>query len=416
MSMHDSSRHSVTPRFAAIDLFAGAGGFSLGFEWSDIRVQAAIELDPWACETYATNFPDTKVVCADIETLSNETLQSLCSGTIDIVLGGPPCQGFSHSNIRNRDRADPRNSLFQQFIRFVELARPRACLIENVRGLLTSVTASDEPVIDLIHGEFARIGYSASHKLLNALHFGVPQNRERLFVVAFPAEDDTPFAWPAAQYAPMSAGETALFPDDLPPYVTLWDAISDLPQPSDGIPTDCYATSAVNPFQQRMRERHFAITNHEPMRHTKRIVERFTSIGYGQSEASVAVNHAPRKRGTGNKGTGTAYSQNSRRQHPNRPCNTVVASSHTNFIHPYEHRNFTVRELARIQSFPDWFVFRGKRAVLSKKLAERKGLVADLCLDQRMQVGNAVPPLLALALAGAIKKHVTQGHSRTTSH
>jgi DNA (cytosine-5)-methyltransferase 1 len=151
------------------------------------------------------------------------------------------------------------------------------------------------------------------------------------------------------------------------------------------------------------------ITNHEPMKHTDRVVERFKQISYGQSEASVAEALRPRKRGAPTELSDSAYSQNSRRQHPERPCNTIVSSSHTNFIHPYLHRNFTVREIARIQSFPDRFQFLGKRAVLSKSLSIKKGYLDDIYLDQRMQIGNAVPPILAEHLAEAIMETLRNG-------
>ncbi len=144
------------------------------------------------------------------------------------------------------------------------------------------------------------------------------------------------------------------------------------------------------------------------MRHTERIVKRFEQITYGQSEDNLPEEFSPMRRGDPSMRSGKRYSQNSRRQHPDVPCNTIVASSHTNFIHPFLHRNFTVREMMRIQSIPDAFELRGKRAVLSKKLSLKKGLSEDVYLDQRMQVGNAVPPLLARAFGAQFAMHLAR--------
>ncbi|KRA96535.1 hypothetical protein ASD83_15630 [Devosia sp. Root685] len=357
----------------------------MGLSQSGFTTQVAVEQDKWAAETFSANFPDASVICDDIEHISEEQIKALCAGASDLIAGGPPCQGFSHSNIVNRDPKDPRNSLFLQFLRWVDIIRPKFFLIENVVGLLSAKTAEGRYVIDVMQDAISDISYVADWRILQASDFGVPQSRQRLFIVG--ASSSTrlrKFEWPKPM--PVRAP-------------TLWEAISDLSEMGGQ-----YLTSASSDYQRRMRDNSLDSrpTAHEPMRHTSRIIERFREIGYGQSEATVPLHLQPVRRG--GEGLGSAFSQNSRRQHPDRPCSTIVASSHSNFIHPYYHRNFTVRELMRIQSFPDSFEVRGKRAVLSKRLSIKKGLFDDVYLDQRMQIGNAVPPLLAAALGESISQ------------
>lgn len=397
-------------KLTSFDLFAGAGGLSLGFKLGGITPVYAVEQDKWAAETYAKNNPDVKIDVRDIREISDDEVALLIShGSPDIIIGGPPCQGFSHANTGNKDPKDPRNSLFIEFIRFAKIIKPALCVIENVPGLLRTKLANGLYAIDAIKDAFKEIGYSSEWKILNAVDFGVPQKRERLFILAKRnniLSDD--FVWPIATHG-KSITQQQLWEDDSnspKPYVSLWDAISDLPQiyASDSLDCLTYSTEPSNAYQELMRNSAGVITNHEPMRHTSRVMERFMSIGLGQSEADVPDHLRPRRRNGGGEFSATVYDQNSRRQYPDLPCNAMVASSHTNFVHPYLHRNFTVREMMRIQSFPDNFIVCGKRAVLSKKLSIKKGYADDIYLDQRAQVGNAVPPLLARSIACSVRE------------
>ena len=304
-----------------------------------------------------------------------------------MVAGGPPCQGFSHSNSTRRDPKDPRNSLFIEFLQAVGAFGPTMCVMENVKGLLSTRDARGHLAIDTILRAFDNIGYDADFRLLNAVNYGVPQQRERLIIVATRTKSRIKFSWPRITHYLDSSDFSTLSYEDLQKAVTLWDAISDLPNVDAKTDSLEYATKPTNAYQELMRAgATHPIANHEPMRHTARIRARFSQLTYGESEAHAVGEHRPRLR-SDNAKIGTAYGQNSRRQRPDSPCNTVVASSHTNFIHPYLHRNFTVRELARVQSFPDRFTFRGKRAVLSRSLSAKKGYIDDLFLDQRAQVG-----------------------------
>ncbi|QDD11011.1 DNA cytosine methyltransferase [Candidatus Methylopumilus planktonicus] len=364
-----------------IDIFAGCGGFSLGFQLANFNSQLAIEVDSWASETFAFNHPGVKVITEDIRKIS---IKDLKLPKIDGIIGGPPCQGFSLSG--NRDTKDPRNSLFMEFVRFVYELKPKFFVMENVLGLLSMKTKKNIFVKDIIEEEFNRAGYNLVVKVLNSANYGVPQLRQRVFFIGI--RNDLPF-----------------IPEDLIPtktnkensFVTLWDAISDLPQIDSGCGDDSqsYLTKANNSYQRSMRVKSRGIFNHIAMRHTNRLIERFKQISYGQSVKDVSDEHSQRKRGAADQISGKVFSQNNMRPYPNKPSPTVAASFQSNFIHPYLNRNFTAREGARIQSFPDTYIFKGKRTTMSW----------EKNLSQYQQIGNAVPPLMAKALGKMIVKY-----------
>jgi DNA (cytosine-5)-methyltransferase 1 len=400
----------VELRPKVLDLFAGAGGFSLGFEAAGAKVAAAIEIDAWACETLANNHKGTHVVKADIATLDDSSISEL-GWDCDIVIGGPPCQGYSIANKNAGDPTDPRNSLFIEFLRTVSIVRPKALILENVPGLLKRRAQSKLPVIDIIVKELEALGYSISYKVLEAQSYGVPQLRPRLFVVGYRRKTTTPFPLPT--HGPIQAADHGdLFSRrGLAPYVTLWDAISDLPEleAREGAEVMPYSSVPQNPYQKLMRADSSEIYNNVAMRHSARLVERFSHVGWGESGMDVPEEHRSRMRGDYSTLSGKSYSQNNRRMHPDRPCHTVPASFYANFIHPYRHRNFTPREGARIQSFPDWYRFSGKPTVVSTKLLGREARIDELHLCQYNQIGNAVPPLMAYHLAKHLLGQIAEG-------
>lgn len=378
----------------AIDLFAGAGGLSLGFEQAGFSVPVAIERDVWAAETFEKNRPGCKVIQADITELSDSFFNAFAG--IDVVMGGPPCQGFSISASNRRNPNDPRNFLYRDFLRAVRVIKPRMVFIENVKEILTARIPSGELLLQDLCKILKGLGYESTHSLLNAADFGVPQSRIRFFLAA--GLNDVPNFQNYRSFGIHSP----LF-KYCQPYLTLWDAISDLPSvtPRNLMENETlnYDKEPANEYQRRLRDGCSLIYNHIPMRHTDRMIDRFRLIPIEANGKVVPDEYASRKRGNPEQISESVYGQNHRRLNPNKPCPTITASFYSSFIHPYEHRNLTVREAARAQGFPDSYRFYGKRTTLSKRLLHKKGIFEDMHLDQFNQVGNAVPPILARALA-----------------
>lgn len=384
-----------------LDLFAGAGGFSLGFESAGAVVVGALETDAWACETFATNHPETKILSAKIETVTNRNFEKYFSGkNPDIIIGGPPCQGFSVCNKNSGDPKDPRNSLFKDFLRAGRIFSPEVMIMENVPNLIKAKNSDGTPVVDIIVSELESLNYNVYWKLMDATDFGVPQIRKRLFVIASQKHLLKPFPAPTHNLD----GSSGLLKTP-----TLWDAISDLPQvnPRAGSEEMTYNSKTVNAFQKRMRKAAGnKVYNHLSMQHSKRMIERFESMTWGQSVSDVAAHLKPLQRNGKGVVSEKCYDQNNRRMHPHKPCHTIAASFYANFVHPFMHRNFTAREGARIQTFPDRIIFKGKPTVVSRKLLAREGRVDENHLCQYNQIGNAVPPLLAEAIAKNIIKQL----------
>lgn len=396
-----------------IDLFAGAGGFSLGAEQAGIHIEHAVEIDEWACETLRANHADCRIIAADIRSLDAEWWKSEVQKYPDLLIGGPPCQGFSRAGPAHKDPKDPRNSLFQEFVHVARILQPRLVILENVPGILKARTASGESVADIIEGELRSLGYMVTRFVLQAEQFGVPQIRKRVFF-AGSLEGRLPDL-----ISPTNGGESgqpSLLDDCLPESLTVRDAISDLPHVDVGSYDERvkYTGPPVNEFQRKMRlGAGDWLENHVPMRHSPRTVERMKAIKPGQSQSHVVDRYAPKRRVRSEAdGTGT-YDQNNRRMHFDRPCHTLAASFYANFIHPELNRNFTPREGARIQTFPDKYVFKGKPTVVSMKLLSREGRKAEQHLCQYNQIGNAVPPRLAeVLITNLISSVVETGGSR----
>lgn len=388
-----------------LDLFAGAGGFSLGFQLAGYEIAGAVEIDKWATDTYKHNHPTAKVLVGDITSFSDDEVYSNFSHCIpDIILGGPPCQGFSVCTKNAGDPSDPRNSLFTQMIRFGKLFSPKLILMENVPNLLKARNASGELVIDIIKREFEMLGYNVYINVLDATAFGVPQIRRRLFVIASKNKLSNPF--PNDTH---STGQSLLnIMGTLKETPTLWEAISDLPiiEAREGAEVLEYTMPPQNEFQEFIRMNSHKVYNHKAMMHSKRTVDRFSVMKWGQSVADVPAHLMPMKRNGNGELAKTAYDQNNRRMYPDEPCHTIPASFYANFVHPYRDRNFTAREGARIQTFPDWYVFLGKPTVVSQKLLEKEGRTDEKYLCQYNQIGNAVPPLLSKAIAINLGKQV----------
>ncbi len=383
-----------------LDIFSGSGGFSLGFKLAGYNIIGAIEEDKWAAETFQFNMKDANVLIGDIQKFSDDyLLQQFKDNKPEIILGGPPCQGFSICNKDSGNFKDIRNSLFQEFLRLGRIFSPDYLIMENVPNLVNSRTKSKYSILKIIVEELENLRYHVNWKILEATEYGIPQIRRRLFIIASKHQLKHPFPQPT-HYLPES-GQLDYLAEDLKICPTLWEAISDLPdiEASEGEEEMNYDKKSSNSYQTQMRLGSSNVYNHVAMKHTKRTVERFASMSWGDSLHDVPKHLRPYKRNGQGQISEKIYDQNSRCLHPHRPCHTIPASFYANFVHPYKNRNFTAREGARIQSFPDWFVFKGKPTVVSHKLLEREGRLAEKHLCQYNQIGNAVPPLLAQAIA-----------------
>ncbi|MCP4358437.1 MAG: DNA cytosine methyltransferase [Chloroflexi bacterium] len=406
-------------KMKVVDLFAGAGGFGLGFELADYNVVCSLEIDQWAADTLRENNPDQLVIQDDIRKYQTlEQVRTVCPISPDIIIGGPPCQGFSVAGPAQKDPQDPRNSLFKDFARWVDFLRPQLFVMENVKGLLSRRNVNREPVINIIKQTFANLGYTVEVWLLNAADYGVPQNRKRVFVVGnrvgLERIGEPPKTYATGQVISDNNQLTLFNAPSLPKALTLWDAISDLPElnAGDGEEEQQYNANPQTTYQKWARGERKTVYNHVAMNHSKRLVERFEHISWGESSADVPQEHLPRQRNGNGKISKKAYDQNNRRLYPYKPSHTIAASFYANFIHPFQHRNITAREGARIQSFPDSYRFMGKKTTPSHKLLQREGRLHDKHLCQYNQIGNAVPPLLAKAIASHIQEVLTNARSR----
>lgn len=380
--------------YSFVDLFAGAGGFGLGFRLNGHYLPlCSVEKDLWAVETLRANNRH-QIIHADITKISSKaSIKKNCPIKPDVIIGGPPCQGFS--NAGKKDPADPRNTLFRYFVKWVSVLSPKVFVMENVEGLLARKNAEGEKVIEIISEAFSKIGYSCQVWMLNASNYGVPQMRQRICIVGNKYGRVIP---------PPQKTHSIIEEEGMKPAVTVWEAIGDLPKihACEGNEFMDYDQQACNDFQRLCREGSIGVYNHVAMRHTKRLVNRFNMILSGCNVNSLPEELRVRKRNGNGELSESYYSSNYRIIEPNSVSFTIPASFYSTFIHPYIPRNITAREAARIQSFPDWYIFKGKRTQISSKLLSKLGKEEDNHLSQYNQIGNAVPPLMAKAIADRI--------------
>lgn len=378
--------HYAENALTSIDLFSGCGGLTKGFSMAGVRSIFASDIDENAAKTFCRNFPDTPFLCKSITDVEKNEVDELLEGKVpDIIIGGPPCQGFSLANKRrNKIKDDPRNKLFYGFVKFINWYSPKAFVMENVKGLLSMQNGE---VIKTIVEEFTNAGeygYNVAYKVLVASDYGVPQNRERVILIGYRKDLNIQPQHPE--------------PYELDHLVTVDEATSDLPQISAGQGTEVqeYPEEPQNDYQRLMRANSKYVLNHVAMKHTPRLVARFEAIKPGQDLLDVWETHGALKRGAPGEKSTIKFHQNNQRLFGDRPAPTIAASFQSNFIHPHLNRNFTAREGARLQSFPDDFVFEGMRT----KMSWEKGL------SQYQQIGNAVPVLMARAIGDCIVKQL----------
>lgn len=373
-----------------VDLFSGAGGLSYGFELAGCNIELAIEKDLWAVETYKRNHYNKNIIEEDITSLPDDYFLPY-KGKIDIVMGGPPCQGFSIAASNRRKKDDSRNTLYQHFLRAVSLIEPKLVLIENVKEIVNYKLPNGTKIIEDIKTFFANKGFIFDYAVLNCRQYGIPQDRKRFFFIAV-KENICSGVFKIEHLMERYITEE----------VSFFDAVSDLPEvrpkqyAEDSILE--YTLSPQTPFQKLIRGNCTKLYNHIPMQHTDRTIEKFKLLLSGH-EGPLPEALKPRVRSHTDQISEATYSQKDRVIDGRKVSPTITASFYSSFVHPNQPRNITVREAARIQTFPDSFVFLGKKTTLSKKLLAKKGIVEELHLDQFNQVGNAVPPLMAKHLA-----------------
>lgn len=341
-----------------IDLFCGAGGFSLGFEMAGFETILAIDKWKDAINTFNYNRKADLGKNMDIHDFTNEKLKDFIrENKVVGIIGGPPCQGFSM--VGTRDEKDERNSLYLEYVRFVEIVKPKFFVLENVKGLLTLKSGFFKE--DIVH-RFTELGYNVNYKLLRASHFGVPQNRERVFFVGLRKD---------------IFGDTFMeFPEgDENNIVSTKQAISDLPSHDNKEDYTKYKTEPQNNFQRLMRGDSKEIYNNEGTNHTQQTIEIISKVPDGGSIKDVC----------GELYKVRNYNAAFKRMNSNLPSSTIDCG-HRNYFHYKENRVPTVRESARIQSFTDSYIFTGSKT------------------SQYTQVGNAVPALLAKSIAIKIKE------------
>jgi DNA (cytosine-5)-methyltransferase 1 len=379
-------------KYTVLDLFSGAGGFSLGALAAGHSIAGSIEIDRFASETYEANFPNVPHFQKSLSDCSDRWLKGKFSG-VDLVIGGPPCQGFSVAGPSQYGVQDERNELILEMARVVKLLKPRRAVLENVRGILSGRLTKGDSALSAYIEALNLAGYVSQIYQLNSADFGTPQLRRRVFVVSTPRGEKLPVCIPAE------------FGSERKPWVTCMNALGDLPELSAGEGSDSlisYGVSASNSFQRKMRKGSKGIANHLAMKHTPRILARLQEIPVGGSMRDVAPEHGQRSRSSGEIDVGQRYKMNCTRIDPNGPSIALPANFQTIHVHPHEHRMLTAREGARIQGFPDHFVFKGPRTLMSKKLLIREGRQHEIGLSQYNQIGNAVPPLMAEALLAAL--------------
>lgn len=340
-----------------IDLFAGVGGLSLGFEEAGFETIASVDIWEDAVLTYNHNHSNGAGIVSDIKEFNRKILPRLLKEhVVTGVIGGPPCQGYSSARLSDRSERivginEERNQLYLEFVKTVKLANPDFFLLENVRGM---VSLDKGAFVEDILRRFGSLGYSVTFKILNASDYGVPQSRQRVFFIGMKNKE-------------------FLFPDASHDVIGCKEALSDLPlQPSGNM---AYICEPKNVFQTKMRKGSSVIRNHEETKHSQQTIDIISMVPDGGSIKSLPEEYWHIRK----------FNKAFQRMNSSLPSMTID-TGHRNYFHYSQNRIPTVRESARIQSFPDGFEFLGSKT------------------SQYKQVGNAVPPLLALALASEIKR------------
>ena len=351
-----TGRHMI-----GVDLFAGAGGMSLGARMAGIDVRLAIEKDSHAAATYVSNHAGTRVMVCDVADL--RIIDAPKDNCLSVLFGGPPCQGFSTSNQRTRNSGNEANWLFTEFVRIADVWRPDWVVFENVRGF---VETEKGMFCGQIIRELENIGYKTSSGVLCASDYGVPQVRSRFFVIGS-----------------LRGIEVSMPPPTIKKPITVRQAISDLPILPNGANTDHlpYPRNAKYQYSRSLRNGNYGCTNHLVTNNARHIIERYKHIPQGGNWEDI-----PSKLMANYKDRNRCHTGIYRRLREDAPSVVIGNYRKNMLVHPTQDRGLSVREAARLQSFPDSYVFLGSIGF------------------QQQQVANAVPPLLAKAVFSQMLK------------
>lgn len=351
-------------KYNIIDLFAGVGGLSYGFsKLPQFNIIAANEIEKDISVAYTLNHPDVEMINCDINLLTEDLLKQALGGKkVDIVVGGPPCQSYSTLGKR---QLDDRANLFMQYKRVLKILQPKAFVFENVVGILSMDKGN---LFKQIQAEFEELGYKLLYKVLDAVNYGVPQHRERVILVGFKGENN--FIYPIPTHG-----------EGLKPYVTLKDAIGDLPVLKSGETKTTYSSNISNEFLSFVRKNSSNIVEeHSSPKNGEHLVRIMEALKDGQSKDDLPEEIRPKS------GYGNTYAK----LWWNKPSTTITRNfacpSSSRCIHPRDSRAMSIREGARLQSFPDDYKFYGSDGM------------------KRLEIGNAVPPLLSMAIAKQVLK------------
>ncbi len=397
----EGTGHAVD-HLSLIDLFSGCGGFSLGMEWAGFSCRAAIDFEKAAIETFKANHDGVPIaLCKDLTKFAPEELDSLLHGEkIDVIVGGPPCQGFSKA--RKADGAnhgenlvpDARRELYKEFLRYVEFYKPKVFVMENVPGLKT---AAGGRFFTQVQVEIRELGYRVIPYEVETWRFGVPQKRVRQLLIG--TRHDLPMFIPEKYIRPTHALATEPQSALLQPAVTLGEAIGDLPaiaagdeqhlRSYDASARDKHIAKYGDRYTKTVLRAHLApaLTSHVARPHSERDLRDFGRLQEGENSKEALARGAQMEFPYDRENFKDRYT----RQHRDELCSTIVAHLKKDglmFIHPTQLRSLTPREAARVQSFPDTFILPESRTPAFN------------------QIGNAVPPLVGKAVGQAIQEYL----------
>lgn len=352
--------------FRILDLFSGAGGFSCGMEMvPGFSTEIALDFDKNAINTFQKNFPSTKCFCGNIcdKNVKAVVVAEAKKRNINMIIGGPPCQGFSLKG-KNLGLDDPRNFLFLEYVDLVSKIQPQVFIIENVKNLISS---SGGFFIKQIYEKFENLGYTLNHGILNAAKFGVPQTRERAIIIGYKGSKKISIP---NNYVKKST--------------TVWDAISDLAylESGEGSEESNYITESLSDYQKKLRKDSKKLFNHKATNHSEIALKKLAMIPPEGDKKSMP------KSLYGKQQFATTWARLQKDKASPTIDTRFDTPSNGRNSHPFLNRSITPREAARIQSFPDKFIFYGNKCSICK------------------QIGNAVPPLLAKAIALHLKKEL----------